>query len=360
MEPPNTFISLHRHKKPHRFNIKKVLVMEGQGLTTIIWISTFFSASLAVSYLLTLGISRSRVLKTFLLPDLHKPERQLVPGLGGLAPMLATILLGSIWALRCKNTENILLTITTASIIGFLGLMDDVISLKKEEKVISVALVVTPLVMGVLQQTHVSQCGEMLIAPVLFVLIASAFIVNATNTLAGFNGIEAGLSSIIAAFLLVASRGMADYAPLIAIFLGATLGFLILNFYPAKIFPSNVGSFFFGGFLASYSILVNRIAITLLLFIPHLVDFLLKLGIGLECREKRHALINANGRLVPPDYRSLLAVLINRLKPTERSLVLVMYSIEAVLAVLVAISLPAIEIWLEENVGFLLLPFHPE
>ncbi len=82
-------------------------------------------------------------------------------------------------------------------------------------------------------------------------------ITNAFNHLDVLDGLAAGLAIIIcAAFSIVSfSGGGFDFVFLFLAF--ATLGFLICNYPPARIYMGNSGSHFFGFFLAASAISIN-------------------------------------------------------------------------------------------------------
>jgi UDP-GlcNAc:undecaprenyl-phosphate GlcNAc-1-phosphate transferase len=92
--------------------------------------------------------------------------------------------------------------------------------------------------------------------PVLDQLIALGWIVgitNAFNLLDNMDGLSAGIAVIAGLFYLaiLVDAGSVPLALAMAAFTGATLGFLIYNFQPAKIFMGDAGSLFIGSFLGA-------------------------------------------------------------------------------------------------------------
>jgi UDP-GlcNAc:undecaprenyl-phosphate GlcNAc-1-phosphate transferase len=79
---------------------------------------------------------------------------------------------------------------------------------------------------------------------------------NAFNLLDNMDGLSAGIAAIAAAifFLITAAQMQVFSAMLFALFAGAVFGFLLHNFYPAKIFMGDAGSLFLGYILASLAI----------------------------------------------------------------------------------------------------------
>lgn len=81
-------------------------------------------------------------------------------------------------------------------------------------------------------------------------------ITNAFNLLDNMDGLSAGVASIAAAMFLVITIAQSQFfsALILCVFIGAVLGFLYHNFYPAKIFMGDTGSHFIGYMLAALSL----------------------------------------------------------------------------------------------------------
>ncbi len=87
-------------------------------------------------------------------------------------------------------------------------------------------------------------------------------ITNALNLLDGLDGLAAGVTSMIAAGMgvvaLYFSEGNAVVAFIALTLAGASAGFLIHNWYPARVFMGDCGSNFLGFALACISLIGNR------------------------------------------------------------------------------------------------------
>ncbi len=83
-------------------------------------------------------------------------------------------------------------------------------------------------------------------------LIFMAGIINFVNFMDGIDGLVSGCMIILV--LLISFTQSSNYF----IILGSVLGFLILNWYPSKIFMGDVGSMFLGSFLAGSIINMNN------------------------------------------------------------------------------------------------------
>jgi UDP-GlcNAc:undecaprenyl-phosphate GlcNAc-1-phosphate transferase len=108
-------------------------------------------------------------------------------------------------------------------------------------------------------------------------------LMNALNWLDGLDGLSGGTTFISALTIFFLSLKPEVNQPPVAILAialaGATLGFLVFNFYPAKILAGTSGTLFFGFTLAILSILSGTKIATavLVLFLP-LMDFLWVIG----------------------------------------------------------------------------------
>ncbi len=99
---------------------------------------------------------------------------------------------------------------------------------------------------------------------------------NGSNFTDGLDGLCASVTSVIVFFLAIVSirfqRG--NVAPAAGAMLGALMGFLCYNAYPAKVFMGDTGSLALGGFVAALSFLL-RIPLFIPLFaIVYLVEVL--------------------------------------------------------------------------------------
>jgi UDP-GlcNAc:undecaprenyl-phosphate/decaprenyl-phosphate GlcNAc-1-phosphate transferase len=90
---------------------------------------------------------------------------------------------------------------------------------------------------------------------------------NTVNWLDGLDGLAAGVSAIVAAFICIhmIREGQYSVALLPLALMGATLGFLPYNFNPAKIFMGSNGSYFLGWAVASLGIIGGAKVATVLL-----------------------------------------------------------------------------------------------
>lgn len=118
--------------------------------------------------------------------------------------------------------------------------------------------------------------------PVLSVMFSLVWMVGMTNTinfLDGLDGLATGVSAIAAFILFLISISPRINQPATAmmalILLGACLGFLRYNFYPAKIFLGDSGAYFLGMMLGSLAIISGaKLATALLVLGVPVIDTL--------------------------------------------------------------------------------------
>ena len=99
-----------------------------------------------------------------------------------------------------------------------------------------------------------------------FYFIVVLAVVNGVNFTDGLDGLASGVTAVVAVFFAAAAvmTGTGLIAGAGAV-LGALLGFLLFNSYPAKVFMGDTGSLALGGFVAAYAYLMH-IPVHILLF----------------------------------------------------------------------------------------------
>lgn len=89
----------------------------------------------------------------------------------------------------------------------------------------------------------------------LAVILITGF-VNAVNLTDGIDGLASSVTFVFALVMLVIAgmmRGFAQSSIMAAALAGGCLGFLVWNFYPAKVFMGDTGSMFLGGLVVALS-----------------------------------------------------------------------------------------------------------
>ena len=117
-----------------------------------------------------------------------------------------------------------------------------------------------------------------------FALVFITGIINSVNLTDGIDGLASSVTLVVAAFLSVlafTSFGM-ELCVLSAAMVGATLGFLVYNFYPARVFMGDTGSLFLGGLVAGAAFMIDNpliIAIVGIVYICEALSDIIQVGV---------------------------------------------------------------------------------
>jgi phospho-N-acetylmuramoyl-pentapeptide-transferase len=226
-------------------------------------------------------------------PSSHKPKAG-TPTMGGLLILAAAIVPTLLWA-RWSN-PYVWIAVVTTTLFGGIGFLDDYLKIVRRDHhglrprykmacQIAVATLVG-IVLLVLAQTGgyntrlifpffkslIPDLGFFYLPFVVFVLVAWS---NAVNLTDGLDGLAISTFAIAATVFtalayVTGHRVLADYLLLVRFpesaeltvfcgaLVGAALGFLWYNAYPAEIFMGDVGSLGLGGALGTVALLVKQ------------------------------------------------------------------------------------------------------
>ena len=214
------------------------------------------------------------------IPNARKVHTTPIPRLGGLG-IYGGFLLG--YMLFGTHTVQMNAILIGSFIILVTGIIDDIKPVPAKYKILGqlAGAAVIPLYGGIVMQ-DISAFGLYLNFDIFAIPVTILFIVaiiNCINLIDGLDGLSSGISGIyfltvgIIGMLLNNSNGLD--VTLTFIMLGSTLGYLLHNFPPAKIFMGDSGSMFLGYIIAVIALLgFKNITITsvivpmLLLAIP--------------------------------------------------------------------------------------------
>lgn len=109
--------------------------------------------------------------------------------------------------------------------------------------------------------------------PVLFFAVVGT--VNGTNFTDGLDGLASSVTIMVAIFFSVVAIGTnAGIAPITCAVVGALLGFLLFNVYPASVFMGDTGSLALGGFVVSTAYMMQMPLFILIVGLIYLVEVL--------------------------------------------------------------------------------------
>ena len=240
----------------------------------IVW-GALLAASIVV--LLTPAVGgMARLLGVVDRPEGRRLNRRTVPRLGGLALFFGVFVPALAFLDLSGETRGLVLGAAVATTIGAI---DDFRGLRWWEK-LGGQVVAASIPVGFGIWVHrftfpivgVHTLPKWVGMPLSVLWIVA--IMNMVNFLDGLDGLAAGVAAIAGAtFAVIAlSLGKPDAAVLSAIVLGASLGFLRHNFYPARIFMGDSGAMLLGFVLATIPLQgLLKTASIVTLFFPLLV-----------------------------------------------------------------------------------------
>ena len=99
---------------------------------------------------------------------------------------------------------------------------------------------------------------------------------NAVNLTDGVDGLASSVTFVVGAFFAVAAFRSLDMglAFVSAVTVGATLGFLVYNFYPARIFMGDTGSLFLGGLVIGCVFMIGNPLIVCVVGLVYIIEAL--------------------------------------------------------------------------------------
>ncbi|MEM2954826.1 MAG: glycosyl transferase family 4 [Candidatus Nanoarchaeia archaeon] len=221
--------------------------------------------------------------------DMNKYNKPEIPEAGGIAVVISIILallLYIAFKTFILKTEThlieVLTLIITLALACFIGFVDDILGWKKGlkgwQKILMTIPIAIPLMVINAGQHTMLGINFGLFYPLVIVLIGVVGATNGYNLLAGYNGLEAGLGTIIFVTLGIISllTGQFWLVLIAGIIVFALLAFLIFNKFPAKIFPGDSLTYSLGALIACFAILSNIEKLAIILFIPFIVEGILK------------------------------------------------------------------------------------
>jgi len=278
--------------------------------------------------------------------DLNKPGQPEIAEMGGLvtaAGFCAGILL--LIALKTFanqfstiNLQYLLAAFATVLTAVLIGVVDDLILLRQSVKAITPLFAALPLVAVKIGQTtiglpFVGQVDFGIFYSLVLVPLGFTIAANGVNMLAGFNGLEVGMGTVSIAALAIIAFHLGETTALAILLagLGALLATLRYNWYPAKVFIGDAGTFIIGAMIASAVIIGNFEMAGVIIMIPYAIDFFIKATNRLPSHGWEG--IFREGKLYCPDQGEKgLAQLIMKLTGgvSEKNLTLILVGFEAV------------------------------
>lgn len=201
------------------------------------------------------------------------------PTMGGILIMIAVVVTSLLYV---KDFPKIIPILFLTLGFGLIGFVDDYIKvvlkrsmgLKAWQKMLGQFVVTGIFAYYLTNYTDVSLAMKIPFLPnqyldfgvfnipvLLFIVLGTA---NGTNFTDGLDGLASSVTVIVATFFTVVAIGTGSgIEPITCAVVGALLGFLLFNVYPASVFMGDTGSLALGGFVAATAYMLQ-----MPLFIP--------------------------------------------------------------------------------------------
>ena len=210
------------------------------------------------------------------IPDARKVHTRPIPRLGGLGIFIGFLMGYMIFGQSTIQMNSILIG---SFIIVLTGMIDDIKPISAKSKLLGQIFASSVIVFyGNILLSNVTIWGLNIEFGIFAYPITILFIVactNIINLIDGLDGLAGGISCIFYISTIILcffqSRFMELEFILTLIMLGSTLGFLVHNFYPAKIFAGDSGALFMGFTIAVISLLGFKTTAITSVFIPLMI-----------------------------------------------------------------------------------------
>ena len=195
------------------------------------------------------------------------------PTMGGIIMLIVAVVVSFLISLKYPDIMPVALVTLGYGLVGFI---DDFIKLVlKNPKglkpslkmlgliIVSVIFIIYLNGINFGTDTYIPILKTYITLPVWFYIPAMVFIMlactNSLNLTDGLDGLAAGVNSIIMIFFTFIAMAWGDKEMSIfsAIMTGTSIGFLLFNLYPAKVFMGDTGSLALGGAFCSAAIMLK-------------------------------------------------------------------------------------------------------
>lgn len=274
--------------------------MKEFSITFAIGAAAVFALTVAAERIL-IPILRSHKLGQKILdigPRWHKTKEG-TPIMGGLGFILAALVVMAVFfvvrGVQGRGAEYIPLALTLGLAVGngAIGFVDDYCKLvrKQNEGLTWKQKLFLQLALATAYVVVMSYTGNLSTAvnlpftdktlelgwgfyPIAVIILAG--VTNGGNITDGVDGLASGVTFVIGAFLAVCAFSMRDeqLGAVSAILVGATLGFLVYNFHPAKVFMGDTGSLFLGSLVIGCAFMMREPIVGLIVAAVYILEML--------------------------------------------------------------------------------------
>lgn len=229
-------------------------------------------------------------------PRWHKNKAG-TPTMGGICFIMAILAVLAIMAIiiasegKARELIPLSLALGLATLNGMIGFFDDYTKLVKKQNegfsakqkivlqslaaiIYLVAMSLTDNINTALHIPFTSVALELGVFYYVFAFVLIIGFVNSVNLTDGIDGLASSVTLVVGGFfsLVAFTLEMRMLALVGASVIGATVGFLVYNFYPARVFMGDTGSLFLGGLVVGATFMLDEPMIIFFVGIIYLAE----------------------------------------------------------------------------------------
>lgn len=254
-----------------------------------------FFLPMIVSFLIAVAIAPFLIKKLILLKvgntereELESHQKKMgTPSMGGIIFLIAFVISCVIFGFSADAMAVILMSVA----FGAIGFADDYLKAKKRHAdgfkakqkfilqilvtiIFEVYIVIAkPECLALYVPLVKTEINLGIIFPVILMFIAILGTVNGANFTDGLDGLCTTVTLPIVAFLCLASiRLNPEMVPVATAFIGALLGYLMYNVYPAKVFMGDTGSLAIGAYVVTFAYLLKLPILVIIICFIYLLE----------------------------------------------------------------------------------------
>ncbi len=180
------------------------------------------------------------------------------PTMGGIIMLIVITGISIVVSFKYPNVLPVALVTLGYGLIGFIDDFKKLVlknpkGLRPSLKMLGLIIIATAFVIYLTYinfgtETYIPIFKEYIVLPTWVYIPCAVFIIlactNSLNLTDGLDGLASGVTAIIMMFFVIVSvkLGNKDMSAFSAIVLGSTVGFLLFNMYPARVFMGDTGS----------------------------------------------------------------------------------------------------------------------
>ncbi len=240
-------------------------------------VATVIVVSPLLTYVVTSWVIEWLRAKGFTGRDVHKPWHPSVAEPGGIALIISYLVLSAILLLvpTPLNPVKVLAVTISSLFAGLVGLVDDFKVLKARTKTVLAFTAATPIILlHAYDPRPIMPFAGPLRLTIIYPLLlpfAYAIVLNAVNMADTHNGVVPGTGLLIGGVLLFSTistylRGYSDVTGVVLslLFIGILAGYVWFNWFPARVFNGDSGSFLIGALIAGIAV-VGRVEVPVII-----------------------------------------------------------------------------------------------